>query len=315
MMDINLSQSLLLQPDTPYRQVAEVLRRLGFIAEAPSRPALLPGEPECVSWHFGGQKPFVIYSYNPVVHLRVLDVATVPPALRGAIAAELPLLTYREVDDLLLATDPRARLLGLWAAQETERLDLIPQLTRLSHDPVPHVAEQARVIAARFARTLDARENLMLTLRMLAEAAAPLIRQLDDPRLTTALKPTPGELAQLFDPELAGALVPAVEAFFAEPPLAAPGDGYPELKITAANAGLLRWPNELSEAFPRGYRAIAGWMNPSVIWCSWRCLSTTGASVQFDGLAWLDTRWIWLPKAFRLVSPLLAAPAPGTALH
>ena len=316
MMDINLGQTLIVAPEVTYQRIASVLATLGWrLEQQPSQPSLLAGEPEFATWSRSGHKPFVVYSFNPVARLRVLDVATLPPALRGELAQNLPLLGDDQVNDLLFAAEPRDRLLGLWAAQETERLDLIPQTDRLSHDPVPVVAQQARAVAQRFQRILEARESLLINLRLLAEAAEPLIRQLDDPRLTPALQPTPAELAQLFDPNLAQALVPALNEFYRQPPLASPGDGYPLLRITTANAGLLRWPNELSEKFPNGYRNIAGWMNPRHIWCAWRWHNDAGNGVQYDGLVWLEQRWIWLPKVFRLAAPLLDGATPDMAVH
>jgi len=312
----DLGQTLLVAPDTPFARIAAVMAQLGWTLEGePAAAPLVKGEPEFASWSWDGGKPFVVYSYNPVARLRVLDVAAVPPALRGAIAEGLPLLQADDVDDLLVAGEPRERLLGLWAAQETERLDLAGQVTRLSHDPEPVVAQQGRVVAKRFQQILEAREALMINLRLLAEAAEAIIRRLNDPLLTPGLKPELAELELLFDPSLAPALHAELTRFYRTPPLADPGDRYAELSVTAANAGLLRWPNELSDKFPRGYRNIAGWMNPKWIWCAWRWRSIQGGHVQYDGLVFVDNRWVWLPKAFRLVQPLLQAAPPGTSIH
>ncbi len=315
-MDINLGQTLLVQPEVPFSQIEQTLKALGWrLEQQPADAPLVPDEPEFASWTWGGQKPVLIYSYNPVASLRVLDVATAPPEMRGDIAVNLPLLQDRDVDDLLFAPEPGRRLLGLWAAQETERLDLIPQATRLSHDADPIVAEQGRLVGERFQRILESREALMVTLTLLAETAEELIRRLDDPMVTHNLKPTYNELTQLFDPSLAQDLLVEIERQYHRPPTATPGDGYPQLTVTAANAGLLRWPNELSEKFPRGYRNIAGWMNPQWIWLAWRWHDGKGGSVQYDGLVWIETRWVWLPKVFRMVSPLLQRAAPVAALH
>ncbi|HET8706054.1 MAG TPA: hypothetical protein VFM46_07110 [Pseudomonadales bacterium] len=325
-MDYNLPQTLLLTPNTPFSDIRHALLALGFrLEDQPAAPSLLKDEPELASFSWNGKKPFVFYSFNPVAKLRVLDVATVPPMLRGAIVQALPQLSSFDVEDLLFDPDPRQRLLGLWALQESERLDLLPQLTRLSHDPDPTVAAQARRIEQKLERLRSAREQLLVNLHLLKEAAEPIIRQLDDPLLTPSLKPTASELAELFDPELAAPLMQAVTGLYQTPPLASPGSEFPQLTITAANAGLLRWPNELSDKFPRGYRNIAGWLNPKFIWFSWRWTAepnpAPGAKgVQYDGMVWVERRWVWLPKVFRLLEPLLAqqsaeAPGPGMAVH
>lgn len=311
MMDYQLGQTLLIAPHTSFRQIRERLLQLGFrLEQPPSQTPLLADEPEFASFTWQGRKPFVLYTFNPVARLRVLDVATVPPPLRGAIAGALPLLDDDTLKELLFSKEPRERLLGLWSLQETERLDLLPQATRLRHDPVSVVAEQAQRIEQRLRQILEAREHLLMNLRLLVDAAEPLIRQLNDPLLIPGLKPTAAELAELFDPELAPHLQPAVDELYRTPPLAAPGDQFPHLSITAANAGLLRWPNELSDKFPRGYRNIAGWMTPRYVWFSWRWTQHAdgppGApGVQFDGLVWLERRWVWIPKAFRLLAPIL----------
>ena len=87
--------------------------------------------------------------------------------------------------------------------------------------------------------------------------------------------------------------------------------------MTAAPAGLLRWANELSDRFPGGYREIAPWMNPQPIWLAWACKAADGGAVRYDGLAFLNDHWVWIPKAFRVVAPIVAKrlvrPAGGSA--
>jgi hypothetical protein len=320
MMDFNLGQTLLVKPDVPFARIANMLQALGWQSASEAQNPLQSGEPEYASWTWGGQKPVLIYSFNPVAKLRVLDVATLPPAMRGTLAENLPLLQEHDVDDLLFDPEPRQRLLGLWAALETERLDLIPQAHRLSHDRDHSVAQQSRKLDERFQKTLESREALLINLRLLAEVAEDVIRQLDNPLYTRQLKPTAAELRKLFDPNIADALIPQVEQLYQHAPTINPGEDFSELAITAANAGLLRWPNELSEKFPRGYRNIAGWMQPQWIWLSWRCHDQPGETlpkggVQYDGLVWAETRWVWLPKAFRLVATALEQQARGNTVH
>lgn len=320
MMDYELGQTLLIQPETPFQQIAAAVRQLGWQSAAEGESPLLQGEPEFASWTWGGQKPVLIYSFNPIAKLRVLDVATVPPAMRGLLAEHLPLLTDQDVDDLLFDAEPRQRLLGLWAAQETERLDLIPQAHRLRFDPDHTVARQGQKLDERLQKILSTRESLLINLRLLADVAEDVIRQLDNPLYTRQLKPTPAELEQLFDPALVDALLPEVDQLYRSAPTADPGSGYDQLAVTAANAGLLRWPNELSDRFPRGYRNIAGWMQPQWIWLTWRWHDQPGVTlpksgIHYDGLVWVENRWIWLPKAYRLVSAALEKQACGNTVH
>jgi len=320
MMDYELGQTLLVQPDVPFQQIAATLQHLGWQPAETGQNPLLSGEPEFASWTWGGRKPVLIYSFNPIARLRVLDVATLPPAMRGLLSESLPLLQERDVDDLLFASEPRQRLLGIWAARETERLDLIPQAHRLRHDPDHSVAQQGRKLDERLQKILDSRESLLINLRLLAEVAEDIIRELDNPLYTRQLKPSPQDLHKLFDPAIAAAMIPEVDQLYASAPTADPGADYDQVAITAANAGLLRWPNELSDKFPRGYRNIAGWLQPQWIWLTWRCHDQPGqllpkGGAHYDGLVWVEDHWIWLPKAYRLVSAALEKQAYGSSVH
>ncbi|GLS27832.1 hypothetical protein [Marinibactrum halimedae] len=331
MEDYALGQSLLIQPETPFDHIANTLMELGWQrSQDKANSPLLANEPEYSSWTWRGQKPILIYSFNPLVKLRVLDVATLPPALRGQLASHLPLLQETDVNDLLFDPEPTQRMLALWAMQETERVDLSPQAHRLCHDTNRQVAEIAKQVEARLEKMQESRDALMLTLTQLAQVAEPVIAELNNPAATAHLKPTHDDLCQLFDPALADAMAREVELAYETAPIANPGMDYPHLKVTAVNAGLLRWPNEFSRQFPQGYRNIAGWMQPQWIWLAWRwCKSDAPedkspegkneenhhAAVAFDGLVWMKTRWIWLPKAYRLVSHALQTAHRPPTLH
>lgn len=57
-----------------------------------------------------------------------------------------------------------------------------------------------------------------------------------------------------------------------------------------------------SAGFPGGYRLIADRLAPDKIWVSWQLVShgeTTG--MQFDGLVYLDGRFAWFPKPWRVL--------------
>ncbi|MBE9064237.1 immunity 49 family protein [cf. Phormidesmis sp. LEGE 11477] len=75
-----------------------------------------------------------------------------------------------------------------------------------------------------------------------------------------------------------------------------------EISCYLAPAGMLQSENELSAAFPCGYRAIAPYLNPHRIWASWKyCASGQSAGLSFNGLVWLDDRWAWFPKPYRIL--------------
>ncbi len=317
MRDSRLPQTLILDPETRFETLARTMAQLGWQRTAGgTSESLLPGEPEAASWSWEGHKPFVIYSYNPVVHLRVLDVATLPPVFRRPLADTLPLLTEAQIEQRLFAPEPRGRLLGLWAARETERLDLIQQADRLTTDSYETVAEQAREVAARLRRIHEARLETRAQLQLLTNAAPDLIRRLDDPDFVAGLQPSRSDCEQLFDATLAEAAYSAAAQYYRSGLQLHPIDPRAEIQVWAAPAGLLRWSNEISDKFSGGYRDIAGWMASKRIWLCWRIIDPGGSRVQYDGLAWLGERWVWLPKIHRDLAPLcLSGRAAGVSTH
>jgi len=300
-----LGQVLLLQTQVEFTTLAEVMQKLGFTREdqTAGKP-LIAGEPEIASWSINGAKPFVIYSFNPVVKMRVLDVATVPPGLRMAIAKQLPLIDEQLISKYFESADVKQRLLALWAAQETERVDLLGRVEALRNDEDTVIAEQAEQIGEKLRRMNQARENMLVQLRMLAESAPELIMRLREPDFIAHLKPSREDLLKLFDENLQDALVHCVEQIYAEAPHLSEVPAPEQIEVVAAPAGLLRWPNMLSEQFPGAYRDIAGWMTPGRIWLSWQ-QTHGGSRTRYDGLAWLDNKWVWLPKIYRLLTPYL----------
>ncbi len=309
----SLDQILIVQPKCPFADIAKVLGQMGWQRD-PQDMAISPlisGEPEVATWSWAGNKPYVVYTFNPVVKMRVLEVATLPPALRQALASQLPLLDKHAIAKLFESDDIRDRLLGLWAAQETERVDLIEPARLLTQDAEPILAEQAQEVCAKLERINQARTELLVNMKLLSEAAPTLIRRMQDRTFVQTLKPSRDDLARLFDPLLVDVAVRAIEQMYTDPKFCLQRmDDRTRLDVVASPAGLLRWPNMLSNKFPGGYRDIAGWMNPSCIWMCWKqidphAVSGTSDTMSYDGLVWLDDHWFWLPKIFRFLTPYL----------
>lgn len=314
-----LDQILIVQPHFPFGDIARVLAQLGWQRDTLElhAPPLIQGEPEVATWSWAGSKPFVTYTFNPVVSMRVLEVATLPPALRAALAEQLPLLDHTALEQLFDSLDIRERLLALWCAQETERVDLLERARLLTHDREPVLAEQAQEVCARLERINLARKELLVQMKMMAEAAPTLIRRLNDRAFVQTLKPSRADLAKLFDESLVDIAAGAIDKLYSDPDL------YLEhltqesrIEVIASPAGLLRWPNMLSDKFPGGYSDIAGWMNPKRVWMCWKLIGPAGTVVSYDGLVWLDDKWLWLPKIFRALTPyLLVSPSGGITKH
>jgi hypothetical protein len=308
-----LPQTLILPPDTAFASVAACLKELGFSqAETGTvtRP-VLPGEPELANWRHQGGLPIVQYSFNPVVRLRLLEVATLPPELRGRIAARLHPLPASAVPAALASDDDRQRLFGVWAAVETERTDLLHDLTRVHETARGVLREEAEAALHRLGDLTDARLEILSSAQLIREAAMDVFGGLGSGDRLAELVPDAGECAAMFHPSIAAGVLEAVRA------RGRPGRGMTArpastADIAVAPAGALRWQNELSEAFPRGYRRIAGWMEPSRIWLAWTGREPDGGAVRMDGLAFVNGRWVYLPKPWRIVEPLMPE-CPGSS--
>lgn len=304
-----LGQVLIVAPEVPFAELDRDLQATGFERDrdvgGTALPPLVPGEPELAGWTWRGGKPFITYTFNPVVNLRVLDVGFVPPALRGTIAARVKLLEPPEIRLGLGSPDTRTRLRSLFAAAETDRLDLMETVKKMKEDPEGVVGKAARDTAGKLQRLLEARVGVLANLRLLAEGARGFLHRLNERSYVAGLAPRRADMALLFDEDIAAPVADAVIAEWSRPPLADPGEGYSELKVTAATAGLLRFPSELSDPFPRGYRDIAPWMVPNRVWMTWTWSKPDGGAVRYDGLVWLDDHWTWMPKAFRYVGKVL----------
>jgi hypothetical protein len=307
-MDIyQLGQVLLVDPNASFAEIAAAMERVGLERQdsGTATQPFVEGEPETASWWWHGRKPFVIYTFNPIVKLRVLDVATVPPGMRGAIASQVRIMDRSRIISLFDASDPRDQLLALWGAQESEDLEAIPYADRLANGSDPVVADQARLVVHRLRQINEARYEALASLRILTDAAPALIARLSDPAFTETLKPADDELPGLFDENLTPLLREAVNAIHSGKLKTSKLEPDASIKVFGAAAGMLRWPNMLSEKFPLGYRDIAGWMNPRRIWLAWTVTTASGGTVRYDGLAWLDRRWVWLPKIYRYLVPYL----------
>lgn len=313
---VNLDQVLIVNPQCSFSDIAAAMNSMGWRRDSfeLAAPSLMANEPEVATWSWKGSKPFVIYSFNPVVKMRVLDVAGVPPGLREGIAHQLPLLNHLAIENLFSSDDVRDRLLGLWAAQETERVDLLETARKLIDDPEPVLAEQARDVCAKLERINQARTEVLVQMKMIEEATPALIRRLNDPAFIQTLKPSHSDLKQLFDADLVEVAQQAIEKIYSDPGLRIPSVADAHIQAVACPAGLLRWPNMLSDKFPGGYRDLAGWMIPNRIWVCWK-LTSTGTTVSYDGLVWLENHWCWLPKIFRFLVPYLMNGSSGTLKH
>lgn len=301
-----LPQVFVLPQELDFAQLRAAMSAIGF-QEVPTGVQFLPlihGEPELAAWEWPGGLPKVEYSFNPVVRLRILDVGTVPPKLRGVLDEALGHLTDRAVREILESSDDRQRLFGIWAAIETERLDLIYDIARIAETERGSLRDEAETALFRLGDLADLRLETQAGSRLIAISAMELLDGFSCSEVVRAHLPTAADCRELFVPEIAGRVADALATHrWPKRPITAQPVS-PE-DVHAAPAGLLRWPNEISDHFPMGYRTIAGWMTPSRIWLSWQGTEPDGGVVQMDGLVFSEGRWIFFPKPFRIVERLL----------
>lgn len=303
-----LGQTLVIPEETSLETIASVLRSLGF-EQAGTRAETAPfieGETEIVDWTYGGQLPIVQYRFNPVVRLRTLDVATVPPELRARIAEALKPLSAEALRACLDSPEPRTKLYGLWAAVETERLDLSAKIEEMCECEKGLLREEACSARDFLANLASARAQVLLGARLVANAAMTFLQDLEGPAAIRKLAPSEADCHRLFDPLIAERIAEGARHILEKNtrPIGKPARAE---DITACPAGALRWPNELSDKFPAGYRRIAGWMQPDCVWLAWTGTEPDGGTRRYDGLSFVEGHWVLIPKAHKLVSPLVMA--------
>lgn len=310
-----LPQTLLLPRHTPFDGIAAGLERLGFVPSETraATPPVITGEPELAGWTWHGGLPVVGYAFNPVVRLRSLQVATVPPMLRADIATALGALPGGVVAAALGDRDERLRLWAIWAALETERVDLVADMAAQLETAAGVVRDELETALVRLETLAEARIKMLTAGRVIAGAAMDLIAALADPDLLRSIAPTRADIAACFHDSVAEPLWAAV-AQRPPPPGGLLAQPTGAAAIAAAPAGALRWPNPLSEAFPRGHRIVAGWMEPSRVWLAWRGTEPDGGTRRMEGLVFVDDHWTWLPRIWRDLEPLILQP-PGRRDH
>ncbi|MCB9742423.1 MAG: hypothetical protein H6740_07485 [Alphaproteobacteria bacterium] len=290
----SLDAVLFVEPSTPFARVDAALRAIGWSPDGrgPAAPPLLPGEPELFGWSWGGGRPRVLASFNPVTRLRALDVGEASPELRGAIAESLTLVSVEEALAWLGSEDPRARLRGLGVLREGERFELLEAVDPLIDDDVAEVGQAAWETTQHLEHLRAAHQQARLLLSTLLGVAKPMLEQLHRPEVLAELAPRPGDAARAFVPEVADAMEAHYAAFWEDTPALEPSGA---VQLWGATAGMLRGPNALSARFPGGYRDVAGWLTPERLWVCWR----TATGVRREGLVFLQDRWAWFPRPWR----------------
>jgi hypothetical protein len=181
------------------------------------------------------------------------------------------------------------------AAQASQRGDEAADIDAMSIEPDPLSSP-------------DPVTQSLAVIDALRQQLAPLLQALardPDGALAEALRPSLTDAERAF---VAEAVLDAHTAYARlwsqAPPRVAAVPGAWDLRIDLAPAGMLVDDNLLSRRFPGGYRSIAARLVPHRVWARWSYLpACESAGIAYDGLVWLDKRWVWFPKPYRLLVP------------
>ncbi|MCX5744262.1 MAG: hypothetical protein NT062_17370 [Proteobacteria bacterium] len=117
--------------------------------------------------------------------------------------------------------------------------------------------------------------------------------------LLAALQPRDEDYDAVFLPDAAARARAGYASLWASPP---PGLGKPdqsEVEAIATHAEALSGDT----ALPNGYKRISQLLKPGVVWLAFKVRApTASAGMAYDGLVWLDGRWAWFPKPWRVIA-------------
>jgi hypothetical protein len=318
MPDTQNRPGLVLEPALAFGALETRLRQQGW-TRRPSASVtgpIIPGEPELAQWRLDRDGTLLTYTFNPVVHLRVLHVSGgASAAQRDALAQALPTLGVDDVGRALDAGDARTVLRGILAAAEIGALDLADRIGLLAAHREPAVAQAAArvhlellhakaIVLARVERP----DELSATLSAICGNAWPLLAAL--PGATAdqilGLQPMEEDCREVFAGDLGAAVFEAYDQLWTDPPTVSPGPDRRELQIRACPAVLFGTRNRFSNAFPAGFQSVAPYLRDDRVWLAWRyCAPGSQSGLAFDGLVHVREHWVWFPKVYQVVPRII----------
>lgn len=115
-------------------------------------------------------------------------------------------------------------------------------------------------------------------------------------------EPRPEDSAVVFTEPVAAAMGAHFKALWAARPAITTHEGQTDLRLWTS------WSEQLLDApeFPGGYKALAPYLTPGKLWISWKYTRPgAAAGMAYDGLVWLDDRFAWFPKPWRVLREVL----------
>lgn len=112
-----------------------------------------------------------------------------------------------------------------------------------------------------------------------------------------AFAPRAEDYARVFTAAIAPAMELHFSSLWAQRPEVTAQVEQTELQLWSARGDQLGGD---TPGFPGGYKALAAHLVPDRIWSAWKYVRQ-GATLgmAYDGLVWLDDRFVWFPKPWR----------------
>jgi len=116
-------------------------------------------------------------------------------------------------------------------------------------------------------------------------------------------EPRPEDYAVVFTEPVAAAMGAHFKALWAVKPAILVHEGQSELRLWISLSE--QFVRDTPE-FPGGYKALAPYLTPGKVWISWKYTRPgAAAGMAYDGLVWLDDRFAWFPKPWRVLREVL----------
>ncbi|MBD1924415.1 hypothetical protein H6F77_25580 [Microcoleus sp. FACHB-831] len=118
-----------------------------------------------------------------------------------------------------------------------------------------------------------------------------------------SLRPRSEDYAQIFAPQVVEKAQEGYEKLWAEFPFPQAQPGQTQLLVAIAKAEELASQEGVGEVFPGGYQQIVHYLLPDKIWLTWKYVKPGESSgMAYDGLVWLEDRFAWFPKPWKILT-------------
>lgn len=122
----------------------------------------------------------------------------------------------------------------------------------------------------------------------------------DHRALTASLRPTPKDYAAAYKEPFASRLAQTNKRLWDGRALVRPNPGQTEVKVTIATSDELLAGDAVLKAFPGGYKRVTSKIKAGVPIAVFRFVEPgQSAGLRFDGLVFVNNRWVLMPKPWR----------------